>query len=357
MIHVNRLLDLGSIRAVGFDLDHTIALYEDQRVNQLADRETRQLLVSECGYSRQLLDHSYNNHRMIRGLSLDLSTGCIVKLDDKRRPTRAILGHEWLDPSELRARYSDEPVPLDRVHTLHTPFDVPTGVLFDDIVSLSGPTVDFARVCADVRTKLDQSHTVGGFKPNILKHMSEYVSSLPDLLPVLDRLRASGKRLFVLTNSDRTYALALLEYLLPDWKELFAAVVTDANKPHFFLSPSKGSGGRTSPIGAELLSGGNASDLQSTLSVKATEILFAGDSATSDIAAAARVGWRTMQMLPELSATETVWGSPFWEGDRRTWYADLILSGADLFAETLSPLLAIDSVGVLKPTSHPLSRT
>ena len=84
---VNRPLDLARIDAVGFDLDHTLALYDDHAVNALAMAEAQELLVAHRGYRPNdvIVAPQRGDFEAARALCLDLASAHVVKLDADRR--------------------------------------------------------------------------------------------------------------------------------------------------------------------------------------------------------------------------------------------------------------------------------
>lgn len=76
--------------------------------------------------------------------------------------------------------------------------------------------------------------------------MAHYVKKDERLPTVLSRIRESGAKLFMLTNSDYTYTNEIMTYLFDfphgatpdephrDWKTYFDVIVVDARKPLFF---------------------------------------------------------------------------------------------------------------------------
>jgi 5'-nucleotidase len=353
-VHVVRELDLSAIDAIGFDLDHTLAVYDDARVNALAFAETRELLA-ERGYPRSLMSDDYREAGetgVCRGLVVDTANACLVKADGEGRVRRAARSGRWLAPEEIRELYRASVPDLEGFHAIHSPFDLPTAFLFH---RLAGADTDAARACADIRHDLDRAHTRGELKRRILAEVDSLVSPLATPASAFARLRETGKRLFVLTNSEAPYAIALLDHLFRggSWRELFRVVVTSAGKPGFFA----GAECRAEALDGEVVVGAGARDLETMVGVGGERILYVGDSVKADTRPAREFGWRTAHVVQELSEGIAVgpWGSPLWENEQPTWFSTLIAKHADIYAPRIDDLMQLAHNAFLRPAPHPLA--
>jgi hypothetical protein len=176
-----RALDLSLIEAVGFDLDHTLALYDDHAVNLLAAEETVPFL-EDVGH-RNASYPTENVTNTARGLSMDLRHGNVLKIGAGGQVILARRGERWLSEAEISAIY-DGHDPADEATTWHvnSPFDIPTLWFFSTL----GPrirdpkdTAYASRVLSDIRRSLDRSHTHGELKRHIRRDMPRYVSAPP----------------------------------------------------------------------------------------------------------------------------------------------------------------------------------
>jgi hypothetical protein len=160
-------------------------------------------------------------------------------------------------------------------------------------------------------------------------------------------------RLFVVTNSDRSYAARVLDAVVgPEWCDWFRLVVTDAGKPGFFFPPRAArqtgrvkDGGRAAP-----LDGATASDVERVLRVTPDRILFVGDNLRADISPARRRGWRTLHVVSELDAqkSDSPWGGALEHHGEPTWFAAAIREQADLAGSRADGLLGLDPEAVLE---------
>src|SRR2546430_12637788 len=70
-VFCNRNLRMDTIEMIGFDMDYTLALYHQDRLEQLSMELTLQKLVDKHGYAADILALPYEPHLAIRGLVLD----------------------------------------------------------------------------------------------------------------------------------------------------------------------------------------------------------------------------------------------------------------------------------------------
>lgn len=359
-LHPIQSLDLSAIDAVGFDLDHTLALYDDESVNRLAAEETFPLL-NQRGYSVSPLPY-HIQASTARGLSMDLRHGNVLKVAANGRVRLARCGDAWLAQDDIDERYHGyDPADLAVSWHVYSPFDTPTLWFF----SVLGPTIAGAgdgsyatRLLKDIRTSLDASHTRGELKQHIARDLDRFVTGAGDLETGLQRWKHAGKKLFLITNSDRTFATRVLDHVLARWRDLFDIVVTDAAKPRFFGEAPPATWPSPRSEGAHMVHGANAAQVEARLGVPRERILYAGDNARADIMPAHRRGWKTVHVVAELSLLDTA--SP-WAGALEcygspTWFAKTIHDHADATCARVDALLACDPGARLDPTGDFFSR-
>lgn len=81
-VFCNRTLDLGSIKAVGFDCDYTLASYIPETFETLAHEQTIEKLIATFGYPADALRPlSFDPTLMVRGLVIDKEHGNVLKVD------------------------------------------------------------------------------------------------------------------------------------------------------------------------------------------------------------------------------------------------------------------------------------
>ncbi len=89
----------------------------------------------------------------------------------------------------------------------------------------------------DVRKAISFVHTSGAMHNEVAINPDRYLDKDGDLAILLQRLKANGTQLFLMTNSSFGFANAVLKYLLSDdWRSYFNVVIVDANKPTFYSS-------------------------------------------------------------------------------------------------------------------------
>ena len=355
VIHSIKPLDLALIDAVGFDLDHTLALYDDQAVNVLAAEETVATLHIR-GYSPASLPFEITAH-VARGLSMDLLHGNLLKIGADGRVLLARRGLDWLSSRDIEHQYQGHN-PADEAATWHvnSPFDAPTLWFFSTL----GPSIRdakdaayAARLLRDIRSSLDESHTRGELKKHIARDMSRFVSPAGSFVDRLEHWKHHGKRLFVVTNSDRSFATRVLDHVMgEDWRRLFDIVVTDARKPRFFSDETAHRAPVAERIGdACVLDYGNAEMVERYLGISSERILYAGDNARADVVPARYRGWKTVHVVAELEvrSEETPWAGALHHDGAPTWFARAIHDHADAACGRIDALLALNPSDRLAP--------
>ena len=316
-VFVNRNLKLSNIRAIGFDLDHTLAHYDPVPVEELAFDLTKQKLVSAKQYPKEILDLKYDPSFVIRGLVVDKKRGNLLKMDYFNFVSRGHHGLRELKPEERERAYRSSRIRLshENYSSVDTLFHLPEVYLFLCVVELleraGRKHTDYTRVYDDVREMIDEAHRDGSLKSVITANLDTYIRLDHEMRTVLDEFRRGGKKLFLLTNSDWAYADALLRHLVQrgraaphHWSEIFDLVVVEASKPSFFAAttaPQPVAEAVSLPGSIGIVRGANGSYLEKTLGASGEEILYFGDHTYGDILLSKKaLGWRTAMLVPEL---------------------------------------------------------
>ncbi|HZI89117.1 MAG TPA: HAD-IG family 5'-nucleotidase [Candidatus Polarisedimenticolia bacterium] len=314
---VNRNLKLSKIKAIGFDLDHTLAHYDPVPVEALAFDLTKQKLVSARGYPREILDLTYDPTFVIRGLVVDKKRGNLLKMDYFNYVSRGHHGLRELRPEERERAYRSSRIRLshENYSSVDTLFHLPEVYLFLCVVGLmeqaGKKTSDYTKVYDDVRSMIDEAHRDGSLKSVITANLDTYIRLDHEMRTVLDEFRRGGKKVFLLTNSDWAYANALLRHLVErgrgapqHWSEIFDLVVVEASKPSFFATnapPEPVAEAVSLPGAIGIVKGANGSYLEKTLGASGEQILYFGDHTYGDILLSKKaLGWRTAMLVPEL---------------------------------------------------------
>jgi HAD superfamily 5'-nucleotidase-like hydrolase len=308
---------MSKIRAIGFDLDHTLAHYDPVPVEELAFDLTKQKLVASKHYPREILDLKYDPTFVIRGLVVDKKRGNLLKMDYFNYVSRGHHGLRELNATERERAYRSSRIRLshENYSSVDTLFHLPEVYLFLCVVDILERTgakrTDYTQSYDDVREMIDEAHRDGSLKSVITANLDTYIRLDNEMRTVLDEFRRGGKKLFLLTNSDWTYADKLLRHLLErgrgaptHWSGIFDLVVVEASKPSFFAAntpPGLVAEAASLPGSIGIVRGANGSYLEKTLGASGEQILYFGDHTYGDILLSKKaLGWRTAMLVPEL---------------------------------------------------------
>jgi HAD superfamily 5'-nucleotidase-like hydrolase len=325
-VYVNRNLRLDQIKLVGFDMDYTLALYDQARVEELSVLATLHKLVANKGYPEAVRTLPYDPRLAIRGLVVDLEAGNVFKPDRYGTPGQVMHGRQVLDRARVTELYHRARTPLghQRYAWIDSLFALPEAVLYVDLVEFfdayDGAKPSYPELWRDIRECIDLAHRDGSIKTIVAAELPKFVERDPGLGETLHRLRSSGKDLFLLTNSEWAYTDPVMSYLLdgvlpayPSWRKYFDVVVASASKPGFFsegrpfveLDPRDGKplpalhGGPL--LRGRVYAGGNVRDLEARVRARGNEILYVGDHIYGDMMRTRKAStWRTAMILQEL---------------------------------------------------------
>ncbi|MBL4819085.1 MAG: HAD-IG family 5'-nucleotidase [Deltaproteobacteria bacterium] len=302
-IYTNRTLDLNEIKAVGFDMDYTLANYHKKSMENLQYKQTIDYLVKKLNYPATLYQLNYDSSLSIRGLVLDKRRGHLLKMDMHGNVWRAMHGYRHLSSEEFNKIYKHKKIKITKDYaSLDSLFAIPEASLFCDLVNLfsKDTSIKYGKLFEDIRSSIDVIHSDGSLKAIISKDLSTYIESHPDIGLMLHKLRSSGKKVFLLTNSHLNYTETVMSYLLDNWHSYFDFIITASQKPAFFTEkrPFKqlqpGSQHR-------IFEGGNIHDFEKIAQVRGSEILYVGDHIYGDIVRSKKSTlWRTCLIVEEL---------------------------------------------------------
>ena len=322
-VFVNRNLRMDKIEVVGFDMDYTLAIYHLLQLEELAFDMTVERMIERRGWTERLRRLRYLSAFAIRGLAIDKLTGNIFKMDRHSHVGRAYHGLTAVPKEERYRLYRDERVALSspRFAWIDTLFSLPEAALFAQVIELEETPerkLDYDRLFTDIRESMDQIHADGTLKARVKADLARFIVRDPELGPALHKLRSSGKRLFLLTNSHLDYTEAVMRHVLdgvlpeyPSWRNYFDGVITASGKPGFFSSssPFVELDEAGAPIAAEVraferghtYSGGNRGDLEKLLGAGGDRVLYVGDHIYGDILRSKKSSqWRTCLIIEEL---------------------------------------------------------
>ena len=328
-IYVNRNLRLDKIDMVGFDMDYTLALYNQARIEELSMRATLEKLVSAKGYPQAIRSLAYDPMLAVRGLVVDRINGHIFKPDRYGFPGRARHGLSNLDRTLVGELYQRERTRLStpRYAWIDSLFALPEAVLYAVLVDYFDRydppgKPDYGTLWAHIRECIDLAHRDGSIKAIVSAQLESYIVRDEWLAETLHKFRSSGKRLFLLTNSAWDYTSQVMSYLLdgahsidqsyPSWRHYFDVVVVSAGKPEFFTEdrpfveldaqgePTAKSGDGPFQRG-RVYAGGNIKAFQERARASGDRVLFVGDHIYGDMLRSRKSSnWRTAMVLQEL---------------------------------------------------------
>ncbi|MDH4147677.1 MAG: HAD-IG family 5'-nucleotidase, partial [Acidimicrobiia bacterium] len=201
-VFCNRSLRLDQVEWVGFDMDYTLAIYNQAEMDRAAVRSTLGRLVGS-GYPADLAELVCPLDFPVRGLLVDIERGNVLKMDRYRYVKVAHHGLTLLSRDERRALYEQRPQPgatgFQWVDTLYSLADVTVYCAVIDALDRAGVVTEYAQLWRDVRRCADDVHRSGEIYALIEAEFERFVQPDPMLAPLLHRLRSSGKKLFLLT--------------------------------------------------------------------------------------------------------------------------------------------------------------
>lgn len=327
-VFCNRNLRMDQVELIGFDMDYTLALYHQHKLEQLSIELTLRKLCEKHGYPEEIRGLTYQPERAIRGLMVDRQLGNVFKMDRHSHVGRCFHGFRMLRSDERRALYRNAKIDFssERYEWIDTLFGLPEAVMyvtlvdwFDRRAAAGGPPIDYDKLFGDIRVSIDEAHRDDTLKSVIKADLAAYIVKDPELAETLHKLRSSGKKLFLLTNSLFDYTDAVMRFLLegsalpyPSWRHYFDVVIVGGAKPAFFneqrpfvgLDPHSGqpSGGEVKHLGRDkVYQGGNVVAFEEMTKIRGENVLYIGDHIYGDILRLRKQHmWRTAMIIQEL---------------------------------------------------------
>jgi HAD superfamily 5'-nucleotidase-like hydrolase len=321
-VFCNRTLNMRSIQVVGCDMDYTLVHYDSQRWERSAYEYMKRAFAAR-GWPVAGLE--FDPELVSLGLVMDLERGNLVKANRFGHVRNASHGTVMLGFDGWREAYGTAPIDLaeSRWQFMNTLFSLSEACLYTQLVDLLDrgklePGLSYRALYAEVRTVLDATHLEGALKAEILARPQEYVILDEELPLALLELRAAGKKLLLITNSEWTYTQSMMSYafdrFLPGgstWRDLFEIVIVQARKPEFFSHRSPvfrmvDELNRYTPhLGplkpGEVYLGGDARLVESSLAAAPDHILYIGDHIFADVHVSKDLlRWRTALVVREL---------------------------------------------------------
>ena len=323
-IFVNRTLRMESIHYVGFDLDWTLADYERIPLEQLTFELATERLIAHHGYPEEIRKAAFRPNFPRRGLLIDKEAGTVLRMNRHRFVNLAYHGRRRLDRGDLKRLYRYEPIrpSSDRFYHLDSLFELPEANLYSELIEMSNLTNDLSlpstwQIFDDLRAAIDWVHAEGALKSQVLADPARYLKRDPEVGLALLRLALGGRRLFLLTNSDWSYASFVCSFLfdgllpgLNSWRELFDLVLVESGKPRFFrqerqfleLNPDGQQIEAVDvPTWGGIYSQGSLTGLMQLINEPGEHVLYIGDHIYGDIVSSKLEStWRTTLIVREL---------------------------------------------------------
>eukprot|EP00092_Neocalanus_flemingeri_P040216 GFUD01043804.1.p1 GENE.GFUD01043804.1~~GFUD01043804.1.p1 ORF type:complete len:526 (+),score=122.58 GFUD01043804.1:211-1578(+) len=319
-------------------MDYTLCEYISPQFDELAFTLAREWMVDNQGYSTDILDIEYNPQFPVRGLWFDRTAGNLLKVDQFGKILECYHGFRILKSSEILVFYPGkiQRKEDDRVFVMNTLFNLAETFLTAALIDYfdgredyennatgwlkGGDEFSFANLFQDVRSAIDDIH-IGSFnlKKRCLANLPRYVNRDERLPAMLQKIKTSGRKTFLLTNSDWWHTRQIMTFLLgkegddkDSWLSYFDLVVVDACKPRFFSTSNPLQRVDTSssallplsscPPGPAVYSGGDHSTISTMLGAKGPDVIYAGDHLHGDVIKCRKhCEWRTLLIVPELS--------------------------------------------------------
>jgi 5'-nucleotidase len=322
-VFCNRTLNMRSIQVVGCDMDYTLVHYDSQRWEKSAYEYMKRAFVARGWPVAEL---EFDPDLVSLGLVMDLEQGNLVKANRFGHVRNAAHGTRMLGFEGWREVYGTAPIDLgeSRWQFMNTLFSLSEACLYTQLVDLLDlgklePGLSYRALYREVRSVLDATHLEGALKAEILARPEDYVILDEELPLTLLELRAAGKKLLLITNSEWTYTTSMMSYafdrFMPaggTWRDLFEFVIVQARKPEFFSRSApvfrlvdEHNNRYTPHIGplkpGEIYLGGDARLVESSLLAAPDHILYIGDHIFADVHVSKDLlRWRTALVVREL---------------------------------------------------------
>jgi HAD superfamily 5'-nucleotidase-like hydrolase len=322
-VFCNRTLNMRSIQVVGCDMDYTLVHYDSQRWEKSAYEYMKRAFLARGWPVAEL---EFDPDLVSLGLVMDLEHGNLVKANRFGHVRNAAHGTRMLGFEGWREVYGTAPIDLgeSRWQFMNTLFSLSEACLYTQLVDLLDqgklePGLSYRALYREVRSVLDATHLEGALKAEILARPEDYVILDEELPVTLLELRAAGKKLLLITNSEWTYTTSMMSYsfdrFMPKggtWRDLFEIVIVQARKPEFFSRSApvfrlvdEHHNRYTPHIGplkpGDIYLGGDARLVESSLMAAPDHILYIGDHIFADVHVSKDLlRWRTALVVREL---------------------------------------------------------
>ncbi|XP_073086806.1 5'-nucleotidase domain-containing protein 2 isoform X3 [Manis javanica] len=254
-IYSNNEISLRDVEVYGFDYDYTLAQYADALHPEIFNA-ARDILIEHYKYPEGIRRYDYNPSFAIRGLHYDIQKSLLMKIDAFHyvQLGTAYRGLQPVPDEEVIDLYGGtQHIPLYQMSGFYGKgpsikqfmdiFSLPEMALLSCVVDHflgHGLEFDQAHLYKDVTDAIRDVHVKGLMYQWIERDMEKYILRGEETFAVLNRLVAHGKQLFLITNSPFSFVDKGMRHMVgPDWRQLFAVVIVQADKPSFFTDRRK----------------------------------------------------------------------------------------------------------------------
>ncbi|CAK5130639.1 unnamed protein product [Meloidogyne enterolobii] len=319
-------MKLDKIQFFGFDMDYTLAVYKSPRMESEASSLVLERLIY-IGYPKEIRNFKYDPAFVVRGLWFDTMYGNLLKVDGFGNILVAAHGLVFLTGAEIENFYPNKFIQLSdrRIYVLNTLFNLPETNLIALLVDFFDKSEEY-QLTQD-KTGLRHGDAIMSYKSifqadadlkkKVILNIADFVEKDPRIGKLLVQLRVSGRKTFLLTNSEYEYTKAVMTFLLGDkWRDFFDIIIVDARKPLWFgegtvfreVNIETGALKIGIPIGPLRSGAVYSGAFRRLVKAKGRDVLYIGDHIFGDVLRSKKTrGWKTFLIVPELNRELAVW--------------------------------------------------
>ncbi|CAL5976730.1 5'_nucleotidase family protein [Hexamita inflata] len=340
-IFINKPLDFGRIKAVGFSIDHSIVQYTE-KFYELIHTLIIELLIEKYSYPDTIRELKYIHNLHAAVAAVDKTTGCALQVDEFGNIICCIQGFLPLTKPQFTQIYPDRAVRLEQsryfvpevsfhqiliqlycqiVHQFIITYQQTSDPLVKQCqnpqpyIPTTSPTkgrLDFMSLFADVSAVYQLIMT----KRKILsqrafENPSQYFKQSVNLKQTLQKL-ALSKKLFVLTDLDYDYVNGVLKFVIgEDYLTYFDQIIVSRSMNQFFNDKKPfrkyfdnerviGLGATSMLERNQIYYNGNIFDFEEQSGVKAKNTLYVSDQFMHNEEIYNGGLWHFCQVCPQL---------------------------------------------------------
>lgn len=248
---------------IGFDIDHTLSIYNTKNMCKLLYKSFADFLVDKKHYPSSI-SFENNSDFVLKAsrvdILLDLVNGNALRLDNRKKILKAFHGKEEMSEQRIASIYKNSKYSMLNIgknNRNQSHFFVKGNFEYNivpiflvcvdafDKGHLRSVAKDYAQIkehiieaiifnyCLPDNFADFQNH--GYFFPEIYKHPELYLYKSYSALNMLKKLKDQGKHLFFVTNSFYSYAKFVMQNTVgPDFAEVFDLGFFESRKPNFY---------------------------------------------------------------------------------------------------------------------------